>query len=234
MPTQLKTITKQEQVNILAQYLRDDILHAGKNIEGDILRHILQALATLFLDFRDNLILLETEMDINKANSLLDFYETLVGIPDDCLPIANTIEERRRNILLKFAWLQGNFKKQVEYILELLLPELQNGVGFSVQSAAENSQLPQDLPFPLFSDAEIFYTIVIKLPISLKPLTLPQKLPFSLKNTTLYTIKCLVNKLKPAHVKVFYQFFNDIEYQYTLSSDDGYSILTDDGFAIFT
>lgn len=232
MPTKLKIITKQEQVNILAQYLRDDVLHSGKNIDGHPLRQILQALATLFLDFRNNLILLETEMDINKANALLDFYETLVGIPDDCLPIADTIELRTSNILLKFAWLQGNFKKQVEYILNLF------GItDFEIQSGSEQATLGNAiLGMVLLSSEVINYTMIIALPFYLKGDTLGTAIlgQTTLGNATLETIKCLINKLKPAHVQILYQFFNDIEYQYVITNDDGYSILTDNGSAIFT
>lgn len=224
MTETISKITKEQQVNILAQYLRDDILHAGKNIQGHILRRFLEGFAVPFLDFRNNLIQLETEMDINKANALLDFYEFLVGIPDDCLPIADTIELRRRNILLKFAWVQGNLKKQFEYILTLL------GVTtFTVQSASENSTLPLTLPFILFSAEEVNYTMVVTLPLSIRPQTLPQTLPFTLGSATFDLIRCLFNKLKPAHTQIFYQFFNDVEYTYIPVTDDGYAIITDDG-----
>ena len=227
MTAKLSKITKEQQTNILAQYLRNDRLHAGKNIEGHILRQILEGFAVSFLDFRNNLIQLETEMDINKANALLDFYELLVGIPDDCLPIADTIELRRRNILFKFAWLQGNLKKQFEYILNLL------GItSFTVQSASESLTLPLTLPFTLFGAEEINYTMVVTLPLSIKPQILPQTLPFTLGSATFDLIQCLFNKLKPAHTQIFYQFFNNTEYTYIPVTDDGYSIITDDGFVL--
>jgi len=88
----------------------------------------------------------------------------------------------------------------------------------------------------LLSSEVINYTMIITLPLYLKGDTLGTAIlgQTTLGNATLETIKCLINKLKPAHVQILYQFFNDIEYQYVITNDDGYSILTDNGFAIFT
>lgn len=234
MIERLQKITQIQQTNILAQYLRDDRLHIGKNIEGHPLRSILQGIAISFLDFRNKLILLETEMDINKANALLDFWEKLVGIPDDCIPIASTIEERRRNILIKFAWLQGNLKKQFEYILNLL------GItNFTIESGIEQATLGNIILgdfHVLFDNETINFAMVITLPIELKVNVLGTAIlgEFKLGNTILEFIECLFSKLKPAHAQIFYKFFNDIEYQFAPVTDDGYSLLTDDGFIIFS
>jgi len=86
----LQPRTQIEQADILAQYLRDDVLHEGKNKEGSTLRKVLLGLATEWLNFRDKINEVANEYNPQKTTALIEEWEGFVGIPDSCIPVAST------------------------------------------------------------------------------------------------------------------------------------------------
>jgi len=99
----LKERTQTQQADILAQYLRDDNLHEAKNREGSTLRKILLGLASEWLNFRSKINEVYNEYNPKTTTKMIEEWERFVGIPDNCIPVASTIEQRRLNVLLKLA-----------------------------------------------------------------------------------------------------------------------------------
>lgn len=201
MADYIKNNTQEEQTNILAQYLRDDALHEAKNITGSNLRKLLLGLAVGFQDVNNNLNIAFKEGNIKEATSLIELWEELFGIPDDCLSNTGTLEERRNNILIKLAGLQGSLVEQFEYVLNLL------GYSGSIIETGI-SKIIYPLTYPILylsSNEEALFTMVVTLPLSLQPATYPLTYPI-LYSGDLNTIQCIFNKLKPANVQIYYIF----------------------------
>lgn len=188
------------QVDILAQYLRDDALHQAKNREGSVLRKILIGLASEWLNFRNKINEVANEYNLQNTTNLIQEWESFVGIPDSCIEVASTLEQRRLNILLKLSGINATTAKQFKKIALIL------GFDIGVSNGVDTSTFPLQLPFLLISEASAPFTIVITLPASLQPAGFPLTLPFILTEQTPAILNCLFNKLKPANTQLFFRY----------------------------
>ncbi len=198
--TFLESTTKDQQTNILAQYLRNDRLHLAKNIENTNLRKVLIGLACEFIRFKDKVNEVYSEYDPNITTSLIEEWEAFVGIPDDCFNNTGGLEERRENILLKLAGVNATTEKQFEDIAAAL------GFTIDVSNGVDTSTLPLTLPFVLIDTATAPFAIVVTLDASLDPSGLPLTLPFKLGSQGPLILECLFNKLKPANTIVVFRY----------------------------
>jgi len=195
-----KERTQAQQASVLAQYLRDDDLHVAKNKEDSILRKVLLGLASEWLNFRSSLNDVVSEYNPNNTTSLIEEWEAFVGIPDSCIAIASTLEQRRLNVLLKLSGINVSTAKQFKNVAAIL------GYSIQVSNGVDTSTFPLQLPFLLISQASAPFTIVITLPASLKPAGFPLTLPFKLTAQQPTILKCLFNKLKPANTQLFFRY----------------------------
>ena len=198
----LKKRTQPQQADILAQYLRDDNLHEAKNRDDSTLRKILLGLASEWLNFRDKINEVVNEYNPQKTTALIQEWEEFVGIPDDCIPVASTIEQRRLNVLLKLAGINATTEKQFKNVASIL------GYNIEVSNGVSTSTFPLTLPFLLISEASAPFTIVITLSSSLKPSGFPLTFPFTLTSQQPAILDCLFNKLKPANTQLFFRYSN--------------------------
>ena len=198
----LKQRTQTQQADILAQYLRDDNLHEAKNRDDSTLRKILLGLASEWLNFRNKINEVVNEYNPQKTTALIQEWEEFVGIPDGCIPVASTIEQRRLNVLLKLAGINATTEKQFKNVASIL------GYNIEVSNGVATSTFPLTLPFLLISEASAPFTIVITLPSSIKPSGFPLTFPFTLTSQQPAILDCLFNKLKPANTQLFFRYSN--------------------------
>jgi len=198
----LKERSQTQQADILAQYLRDDNLHEAKNREDSTLRKILLGLASEWLNFRSKINEVADEYNPQKTTALIQEWEQFVGIPDDCIPVASTIEQRRLNVLLKLAGINATTEKQFKNVASIL------GYNIEVSNGVSTSTFPLTLPFLLISEASAPFTIVITLPSSIKPSGFALTFPFTLTSQQPAILDCLFNKLKPANTQLFFRYSN--------------------------
>ena len=198
----IKQRTQPQQADILAQYLRDDNLHEAKNRDDSTLRKILLGLASEWLNFRDKINEVVNEYNPQKTTTLIQEWEEFVGIPDDCIPVASTIEQRRLNVLLKLAGINATTEKQFKNVASIL------GYNIEVSNGVSTSTFPLTLPFLLISEASAPFTIVITLSSSIKPSGFALTFPFTLTSQQPAILDCLFNKLKPANTQLFFRYSN--------------------------
>ena len=198
----LKKRTQPQQADILAQYLRDDNLHEAKNRDDSTLRKILLGLASEWLNFRDKINEVVNEYNPQKTTALIQEWEEFVGIPDGCIPVASTIEQRRLNVLLKLSGINVTTEKQFKNVASIL------GYNIEVSNGVSTSTFPLTLPFLLISEASAPFTIVITLSSSIKPSGFPLTFPFTLTSQQPAILDCLFNKLKPANTQLFFRYSN--------------------------
>ena len=196
----LKEITKDEQTNILAQYLPNNNVYCKKNDPDSNLRKVLIGLACVWLGERQVINQLFDEYDPSTTTDFISEWEGFVGIPDDCFGNVGNLEERRENILLKLAGTNATTAKQFENIAEIL------GFTVSVSSGIEFATLPLTLPFLLLGEGELGYIIVVTIDEALKPEGFPLTLPFTLTDPFPEILECLFNKLKPCNTKVILRY----------------------------
>ena len=198
----LKERTQPQQADILSQYLRDDSLHEAKNRDDSTLRKILLGLASEWLNFRNKTNEVVNEYNPQKTTLLIQEWERFVGIPDNCISVASTIEQRRLNVLLKLAGINATTEKQFKNVASIL------GYNIEVSNGVSTSTFPLTLPFLLISEASAPFTIVITLPSSIKPSGFALTFPFTLTSQQPAILDCLFNKLKPANTQLFFRYSN--------------------------
>jgi uncharacterized protein YmfQ (DUF2313 family) len=197
-----KERSQTKQADILSQYLRDDRLHEAKNTEDSTLRKILIGLASEWLNFRNKINEVANEYNLQKTTALIQEWEGFVGIPDSCIQVSSTIEQRRLNVLLKLAGINATTESQFKKIAEIL------GYNIQVSNGVSTSTFPLTLPFLLISQDSAPFTIVITLPSSIQPSGFPLTFPFTLTSQQPRILDCLFNKIKPANTQLFFRYSN--------------------------
>ena len=93
---------KASENNYLAQ--QQDLLPYGEawNREADsFITHLLRGLALLWVRVHNRALGIIEDADPRTTLEMLADWETALGLPDDCLPAGNSIQERRAAVLAK-------------------------------------------------------------------------------------------------------------------------------------
>lgn len=195
----IKERTQEEQATVLAGYLPNDQLWHDKNVDDTVLRKILLGLASQWLDFRDTGNEVCSEYDPTTTTKLITEWETAVGIPDCCFSNTGSLEDRRKQILLKLAGINATTAKQFENIAAVL------GYDVTVEAAKDSSSasFPMTFPFILMTSDEAIFSFIVNIndPASSG---FPYTFPFTLASGVSELLKCLFDKLKPANSLVFF------------------------------
>jgi len=173
----------------LSNLLPSGIAFNAKNIKESKLRLLLKSLSKEALRCTGDIYSLANEFIPNFDNSFIDIWERFVGIPDKCIPISRTDEERRINILIKLAYLNLEAEQDYYDLANLLNVELLNidnsvfgRMGFEINDLGTNS-------FPLLFD----------------PALNPIVGAFLFGGQGVSIFKCLVRNYSPAHTYVTFK-----------------------------
>lgn len=195
----IKERTQEEQATVLAGYLPNDQLWYDKNVDDTILRKILLGLASQWLDFRDAGNEVCSEYDPTTTTKLITEWENAVGIPDHCFRNTGSLENRRKQILLKLAGINATTAKQFENIAAIL------GYDVTVEAGKQSSAsvFPMTFPIILMTEAEAIFSIIVSVPDEIGGF--PYTFPFIFGSGDISILKCLFNKLKPANALLFFR-----------------------------
>lgn len=192
--------TQQEQARILANYLRSDKLHDAKNNKDSVLFKILMGLAIGWIDFRDNSQLIVDNYNIYNSLQLLEEWEQAVGIPDDVFNIANDVETRRRNILLKISGSKAETSLQFENIGKIL------GFDIKCETGYQYCRFPLRFPIIFTKKENLPFLIVITIDKKYQPKTFPFTFPIEFKSDIAIILKLFFDKIKPANTKLIFRY----------------------------
>ena len=141
--------------------------------------------------------LISFEHDINVTTQFIDEWESAVGIPDACLSGAGTLEDRRRDILVKLA------KMNVTTAQDFIDLAAEFGIVVTIIPGAIAGTFPMIFPLMFFPSGKAArFTMIVDFPAALEvfPLTFP--IPFG--DGIIGVIKCLFNRVRPANVQIIY------------------------------
>lgn len=180
----------------LARYLPGDRLFAAKRIAGSALRRFLLGLSGELRRANGTLWDYQREILPDQTTKFLPEWERVVGIPDDCFSGTGTIDERRRDVLVKLA--ASGVQTADDFVTLAAL----FGVEITVQSGIDTVQFPITFPF-LFIDneTEARFTIVITFKGVTTPF-FPLQFPVVFGESVVGALICLFQKLKPANVNL--------------------------------
>lgn len=195
-----KQVTLQDQANKLAQYLPNSREYEAKNIKDSNLRKILIGLSSEFLRLRSKVNYIYEQYDPRTTTDFIEEWESDVGIPDDCFSRNVSLEQRRQQVLLKIAGLNATTSEQFENIGNIL------GFNIVVTNAVDDATFPLTFPLLLASEEEKRFIIVVKLLDQQAGERFPLTFPLTFNSQFPAILRCLFEKIKPAHCKIFFRY----------------------------
>ncbi len=195
-----KPETLSQTVQAWADVMPDGKTYSGKNITIANLYKLLQGISVEMGRYQNMVFQVASEFIPNFDNGFVDEWEALVGIPDSCFEGLDssgeqiyTISERLRNIIIKLAFMNLQTENDYQKLADIL--------GLTVVVGTGNTSV-FPLTFPVtFGEPHTMVITFQAASFNGFPFTFP--LTFAKDPITLY--QCIVEKQKPAHVKVFFK-----------------------------
>lgn len=194
----INRFTKDQTITLIAQFLPDGKALASKYCEGTNLRSYLSPKSVEFKRFQDIMATFLEELDPRTTELFIEEWESALGIPDACIPLAATAQERRDNIVLKLTSLSvqteedfRNLGEQFGFTIEFLSDGVPPyDVPFTPLSDVVFGVPPYDVPFiPSGEDTSFVWLIFAD---------------FSSDPTKAAIFQCLVKALIPAYTRVIF------------------------------
>lgn len=196
-------------------------LWATFNIQNTVNRSILQAISQEMIRYQNLLYQVVTEYIPNFEDSFIERWEKLLGIPDSCFNNTGSDDERRRNIIIKLAYMNLQTPQDYYNLAELL------DLNIEIYYYQPLGSFTYTFPFRLEANnfRFIWYININDQKKEGFPFTFP--LTFGTGNSSLF--QCICQKQKPANTELIFTFDPSV-----YSTDDGYIYVTNDGQAYET
>jgi uncharacterized protein YmfQ (DUF2313 family) len=189
------------QTDILASYLPPGKAFMAKKLPESNLYKFLKACALSYIVMDDNIQGLFLELDPTTTEDLISEWEQEFGIPDACLDVETTLEERRANVLAKITMDGVTTVEDFERLADVYDMPIVVTPGF------DETALPFVLGQSVLGGSVSLFTMFVDFP---KEFSI-NKLPFTLGLDKLGTfnsnvVECLFNRVKPVNVQALYRY----------------------------
>lgn len=193
--------TQEEQSQSLANYLPNGRIFAAKNQEGTNLKNLIFGLGIELFRAENKQNEIICEHFPADTELLLSEWESALGIPDNCIPIAETSAERRENIITKLTALGVSTKEGFEALA------LELGFSVRVDSGARWGIFPMEFPVMLFNNpSDARFTMVVDFLVPLDLNVFDFTFPVVFGNVVNNVIICLFERLRPANADLIFRF----------------------------
>lgn len=189
----------EQYTNSLAAYLPGGILFASKSVNNSNFRKLLRGMAGEL--FRSNGLLKEYSEEIlpDQTVKFISEWESALGIPDDCFSGTGTIDERRRDVLVKLAALG------VQTADDFIALGVTFGATVQVRAGSVNGTFPLLFPIILFDNVkQARFTIIVTFTVQ-QASRFPLTFPFTFGDSGIAILECLFQKLKPANCDIIFE-----------------------------
>lgn len=188
-----------DQHRAVSGYMRNDKLFRSKNILGKNLRKLLEGMAVEIGRAEGLIDDISQEYDIERTTELIEEWESALGIPDDCFLGIGSIEDRRRDVLVKLTSLGVSIESEFIALAERF------GLTVEISSGIEEVTFP--LQFPLsFNGLKPRWIMYVKIINGVDTGVFTYQFPFVLgSGEAVRILICLFQKLVPSVVKVFFK-----------------------------
>ena len=172
----------------LANLMPNGKAFEAKNISESKMRALLLGLSQETRRATASIYSLAANFIPNLSDSYIEIWEKFLGIPDDCIPINQTEEQRRLHIIIKLAYLNLYSIDDYYKLAKLLGVEIVSYNNSTFGSITITILNQPDSKFPLLFDPSIELTYGA----------------FVFGSSRQGIFQCLVQKYKPAHVEVIF------------------------------
>ena len=195
----------QNQIEAIAASLPHGNFFEAKNIQGSTFNKLVKSFGYELQRIEAVIKNIADEHYIFYTYSLLEEWESAVGIPDNCFKVLNrTIEERQKQVIAKLALM--NIQTRQEFI------DLAAFFGFNItiENGMEHGGFPMIFPIIFFDNAQdAHFTMIVRFidldkPTNIFTLTFPVLFSDGEENF----LKCIIKKLAQANINVIFLYKN--------------------------
>lgn len=201
-------LTVDQHATALAANLPSGRIWLNKWKGGSVLRRLLNGLAPTFRRMDEALERFVDQSYPPETVNFLAEWEAALGIPDDCLPVANTIAERQRNVEIKLLILAGIQTEPEFAALGQLF-----GLDIAVHSGIDHVPvsdggfgrfLPELLVPSDFTDVLEARNTMVVVETFPPDIIFPWPFPLQFATGGQNSLRCLLRTLAPAHLAVIF------------------------------
>ena len=192
--------TKQQQASSIANYAPSDCTMSNLRDSDTNYGKFALGLGQQLVKFEDMINLMTNEFGPDLAFYLLEEWERMLAIPDECFKINTTVAQRQKNALVKLAAMNAQTSSEFERTALLL--------GFTVEVLAGIDAInpPFDLIIPeITSDQDARNSIVV-LFSDTEALEdeFPYTFPIRFGGPFLGVMQCVLTRMKPATSQIIF------------------------------
>jgi len=185
-----------KQAQSLADYLPNGKVWQAKNIAGSNFRKLLLGLGAELLRTEQKMNEVISEFYFTSTTQLIKEWEKTLGIPDDCISIADTLQGRINNILLKLSMWEVVTAQDFVNIAQV--------VGLTTTVSGGKRWQTETPTIDFSSDKEARFTIVVDFYIP--KTTFPYEFPITFGSPLVKIVIAIFEKLKPANTQLIYRY----------------------------
>jgi len=195
-----KRHNSEEQTNSIALYFPSGDAFEAVNINESTSRNFLKGLAVECKKGEDALQSYIEEYGIEESDELLGRWESAIGIPDCCFSGSGTLDERRRDVVVKLASLGVQTANDFVELAKIF------GVDVTITAGIINSNVfPFQFPIVFYPNAKAArFTIVVTFNLEVGG-RFPYTFPIKFGVVEINILECLFRKLKPANCDIIFQ-----------------------------
>ena len=184
----------EQYTNSLAQYLPNDRLFEGKNVQDHELRELLKGLAFTVFDANGYIKEFVDDISPEVTQKFLAEWERALGIPDDCFTVTGQSKQRRRmQIIAKLSYMACQTSDDIIALGALF------GYTITVVPGIEDiSGITAGL-----TDTEKRFTIVINTNLS-NTNSFPLTFPITFGSSEAPFLECVVRKVIPSNCQALF------------------------------
>jgi len=194
----------EKHTDALAQYMPNGPLFEAKNIQDSNFRKLLKGFAGELFTAQGYLVTLEQEYFPDATNLFLSEWESALGIPDDCFPLADDNNTRRMYILIKLAAL--GVQTADDFIELGNLFDESGSLNINVFPLSDALYPPYNVPFTPVGLPEARYIIVVEGNNILANVP-PYDVPFNVESSETI-LQCVLSKQKPSNCRILFRNLN--------------------------
>lgn len=186
--------------NVLAAYLPEGRIYESKNVTTSNFHKLLKSFSQEYTRIQSKINELSVEYDMRETYELIEEWEKVLGIPDECFSIDGLdIKQRRLQCIVKFA--QMNIQTEDDFI------QLAKTLGYKIEilHGIDYSIFPMTFPILLGTAKQARFTMIVKFLDLNKPQNVfPMTFPFEFQKEN--PLICVFEHLKPANVRIIYWY----------------------------
>jgi len=193
--------------NLLKRLMPNGLAWLNKNIKGQSLNELLDAATIEFARVDDRGIQLIDELDPNKTVEMIEDWERLLGLPDECDNVEDPTLQERRSRITQVLTTRGG--QNIEFYKTIVS-------NFGFDPAEITIEEPKQFKAGMaragdpLTNGDWIYAIIVKAPADV---IVKFRAGLSTAGDRLVevgneTLECLMQKYKPAHTILIFSFGN--------------------------